>query len=1491
MARTTRFFLRTNQRASVGNRLRGIETMEPRCLLSADPIDVGIVYLEQDAGADSHGDLFQLTFQGGAENTELRRVLIDGDQELNGFTIGDSFFDISQDGLGADSHAEFQLGTDAGIDHVRAIVADGGTQLVLEFEGFHAGESLVFEIDVDEVEDFDAVETDVDFINGGFDPITSGVEFQGTHFTAEFVAPHFFDVSDTSVFRNRYDSLLEQTSLPLPQDDDNGQRDRSAAAFLIEVEQQPIPASIEGRVQLSNENGDCFGREEDHIGIAGATVHLLNAEGDIIAETLTDENGDYAFTDLLPGTYSVRETTPDGLFDGGAQSGRFGSERRGQVNLHGDVTDIIVRGGDDIVDVSFCEHVGADLTGHVFHDRNNNGIRETGEEGIHQVVVRLMDSQGNMVEETKTDANGFYQFTNLRAGEYELVETQPAGFLDGLDSAGQVAGQTQGVAINPGDRINGITLGWHQQAVNYDFAEYQASSIRGRVQHSTRDGDCFGDDEDHEPVVGVSIQLLDPAGIVIAETLTDSNGIYEFLGLAPGEYGIREITPEQFLKGGAQAGVGQGKSLGQVQDAETIRGINIQSGTEAEHFDFCVHVPAMISGTVYHDANDNGQRNDEEQPIAGVVVELRDADDKIVATTTTDSRGAYKFGGLVAGQYSIHEIQPDGFLDGRDSAGTLDGSTRVGIVDSSSDTIRGIQLGWGDMGREFNFGELRTGTLTGRVHADVIVDCIYDADDGEQLLQGVTIQLLDVEGKVVAETQTDQNGEYAFNDLAPGEYRVRQIQPSEFFDGNVSIGNRGGVSNVANEILLRVGSGEELSDYDFCEITPSEISGRVHADIILDCEYDETQGEQLLAGVTIQLFADDGNLIAETQTDGNGTYTFRDLLPGNYRIRQIQPEAFFDGDVVIGSHGGQVQVANEFLVALDAGQEFANYNFCETTPSSLSGFVFQDGEPVELMEGESLPERVRDVRDGQRTQDDRFLPGVVLELRDGTSGLPVAATDAALPGTYADGVISTTTDANGFYAFEHLRPGTYAVFQPSQPIGLIDGVDTPGTTSGLVFNPGEQQQSVFTLADGVETNNDAIVRISLPPGTQSLENNFSEVAVNFIPQETPIVPIIPNLPRTPLPPGRNIPLSGPAPFAGDTPGRGGYQTQPTGGGSQLAKARTWHLSIINGGQPRGEGVTVQEVTSAWFVSAKANPSKITTDLAQAKWIMPVEYGDNATDSIAFGMPDGIPFSGDFNGDGLDEIGVFIDGEWFIDLNGNGVFDQGDLWARLGKRLDLPVTGDWDGDGKVDIGIFGREWFGDEFTIQNEPGLPDAENHTDDAKKNIPPQDKDSDGEPIALKRKRLLQHRHGGRVRADVVDHVFRFGHKDDLPVTGDWNGDGITTIGVFRKGTWHLDVDGNGRWSEFDRKIEFGNQGDIPLVGDFDGDGQVDLAVYRAGELIIDSNGNGKIDSNDERKTIGQPGDVPVVGDFNGDGVDEVAFYHTSSDARPVIYQAKRAG
>ena len=282
-------------------------------------------------------------------------------------------------------------------------------------------------------------------------------------------------------------------------------------------------------------------------------------------------------------------------------------------------------------------------------------------------------------------------------------------------------------------------------------------------------------------------------------------------------------------------------------------------------------------------------------------------------------------------------------------------------------------------------------------------------------------------------------------------------------------------------------------------------------------------------------------------------------------------------------------------------------------------------------------------------------------------------------------------------------------------------------------------------------------------------------------------------------------------------------------------------------------------------------------LDQGDWILAQNKNTHLSHlrTLEFGSKKAIPVSGDFNGDGKDEIGIYVDGQWYLDINGNGRWDDADLWAKLGTRDDLPVTGDWDADGKDDIGIYGPAWARDPRAIESDPGLPDSDNtrqHTflnqKTKTKNIPPTPEEATLGARAMKRSVR------GNMRADLIDHVFHYGNAGDTPIAGDWNGDGVKSIGIFRNGQWHLDTDGDGRFTKSDAIANFGQAGDLPVVGDWNGDGIEEIGVFRAGQWIVDSNGDQILNAVDQVFELGTAGDIPVVGDWDGDGTDDPAVY-----------------
>ena len=116
------------------------------------------------------------------------------------------------------------------------------------------------------------------------------------------------------------------------------------------------------------------------------------------------------------------------------------------------------------------------LSGHVYVDANGDGVLTTGEAPIGGVTVVLTgtDHLGNPVAlTTLTLADGSYQFTGLRPGTYTVRELQPAGFADGLDSAGSLGGTVGNDIVSAID----IPTGGVTDATDYDFGERPSADL------------------------------------------------------------------------------------------------------------------------------------------------------------------------------------------------------------------------------------------------------------------------------------------------------------------------------------------------------------------------------------------------------------------------------------------------------------------------------------------------------------------------------------------------------------------------------------------------------------------------------------------------------------------------------------------------------------------------------------------------------------------------------------------------------------------------------------------------------------------------------------------------------------------------------------------------------------------------------------------------------------------------------------------------------
>ena len=136
----------------------------------------------------------------------------------------------------------------------------------------------------------------------------------------------------------------------------------------------------------------------------------------------------------------------------------------------------------------------------------------------------------------------------------------------------------------------------------------------------------------------------------------------------------------------------------------------------------------------------------------------------------------------------------------------------------------------------------------------------------------------------------------------------------------------------------------------------------------------------------------------------------------------------------------------------------------------------------------------------------------------------------------------------------------------------------------------------------------------------------------------------------------------------------------------------------------------------------------------------------------------------------------------------------------------------------------------------------------------------------------------------DTAISVGSFGYSTDIPITGDWNGDGYTSIGVFRNGAWYLDTNGSGTWNAGDKAIlpgSFGLATDKPITGDWNGSGTTKIGVFRNGGWYLDTDGSGTWNAGDTAILPGSFGlatDIPITGDWNGDGFTNIGVFRNGA-------------
>ena len=764
-------------------------------------------------------------------------------------------------------------------------------------------------------------------------------------------------------------------------------------------------ASIGDRVWL-DQDGD--GQQEaGDLNVAGVVVNLLNAAGNIISTQTTNSNGNYLFTNLDAGTYSVQFVKPNGYEFTLANQGVDATDSDAN-QLTGNTGTYTLQSGDDVRTVDAGLKVPAPLpgsvSGTVLEDRDNNG---TGDTPIAGVVVVLKNPAGVVVGTATTDTNGNYSFPNVPAGNYTVEQTNLPGYNDVGDKDGG----------NP--NLISVTVPAGGSSTQNNFVDDRTASIGDRVWLD-QDGDGQQEAGDQN-VAGVVVNLLNAAGNIISTQTTNSNGNYLFTNLDAGTYSVQFVKPNGYEFTLANQGVDATDS-----DANQLTGntgtYTLQSGDDVRTVDAGLKVPAplpgSVSGTVLEDRDNNGTGD---TPIAGVVVVLKNPAGVVVGTATTDTNGNYSFPNVPAGNYTVEQTNLPGYND-------------VGDKDGGNPNLISVTVPAGGSSTQNNFVDDRTASIGDRVWLDQDGDGQQEA--GDQNVAGVVVNLLNAAGNIVSTQTTNSNGNYLFTNLDAGTYSVQFVKPNGY---EFTVANQGvdGTDSDANQITGNTGtytlnSGDDVRTVDAGLKVPAPLPGSVSGTVLEDRDNNGT-GDTPIAGVVVVLKNPAGVVVGTATTDTNGNYSFPNVPAGNYTVEQTNLPGYNDvGD----KDGGN---PNLISVTVPAGGSSTQNNFVDDRTASIGDRVWLDQDG-----------------DGQQEAGDQNVAGVVVNLLNAAGNI-VSTQTTNSNGNY----LFTNLDA-GTYSVQFVKPNGYEFTLANQGVDSTDSDanQLTGRTGTYTLQSGDDVRTV-----------------------------------------------------------------------------------------------------------------------------------------------------------------------------------------------------------------------------------------------------------------------------------------------------------------------------------------------------------------------------------------------------------------------------------------------
>ncbi|PKL83487.1 MAG: hypothetical protein CVV24_04810, partial [Ignavibacteriae bacterium HGW-Ignavibacteriae-3] len=468
---------------------------------------------------------------------------------------------------------------------------------------------------------------------------------------------------------------------------------------------------------------------------------------DLIGTVTTDQNGNYCFSNLKQGSYLMGEVMQSGWSQTEPANGIYGITLTPGLKIEGhnfgNKIDVSVRLG------SIC--------GIKFNDKNGNGRQDDGELGIPDWQVQI----GGPVDMTVvTDKEGKFCFDNLPPGEYKVGEVMRTGWRQTVPSTNFYV-----IQLASGQNLTNIIFG------NKEDASVQLGSICG-IKFNDKNGD--GRQNDGE--LGIPNWTIYLEGPLNLTAVTDDNGNFCFYGLIPGKYKVREKN---------KTGWRQTKPSTITYTLEVGNGDNFRD-IDFGNFEDPTVTLGSICGIKFNDLNGDGVKQDNEPTIPNWTIILSGT---MNLTTRTDARGKFCFDNLRMGNYTIAEVNKNGWTQTAPSAGTY---TIELTEDRNPDDLY--------FGNKEDI-TIRLGSICGIKFNDNNGNGVQDTGE-----LGIPDWQINIGGPVDLSVKTDKEGKYCFDNLLPGTYIIKEELQTDWMQTFPA-------SPGSYSVILT--SGQNLKDYKF----------------------------------------------------------------------------------------------------------------------------------------------------------------------------------------------------------------------------------------------------------------------------------------------------------------------------------------------------------------------------------------------------------------------------------------------------------------------------------------------------------------------------------------------------------------------------------------------------------------------------------------------------------------------------------------------------